>query len=52
METVAALFVASVGAFLLTIGIGSSDCISECFGNGAGMHCTSCDLLNDGATPG
>lgn len=43
METVGALFIASVGAFLLTIGIGSADCVSQCFGNGAGMQCTSCD---------
>ncbi|MCV7408790.1 hypothetical protein [Mycobacterium florentinum] len=48
METVAALFFASVGAFLLTIGIGSSDCSAECVGGGAGMQCTSCDSPHDG----
>jgi hypothetical protein len=48
METIAALFIATVGAFLLTVGIGSADCISECIGNGSGMQCTSCDSPKDG----
>lgn len=48
MQTLASLFIASVGAFLLIIGVGSADCISECFGNGAGMQCTSCDSPKDG----
>jgi hypothetical protein len=48
METVTALFVAAVGAFLLTVGIGKTDCISECITTGAGIQCTACDMPNVG----
>ncbi|SPM37351.1 hypothetical protein BN973_02457 [Mycobacterium rhizamassiliense] len=48
METITALFVAAVGAFLLTIGIGKADCISECITSGGGIQCTSCDSPHDG----
>ena len=48
METIAAVIVAMVAVFLLTIGIGKADCISGCFGNGSGMQCTSCDSPKDG----
>jgi hypothetical protein len=48
METIAAVIVAMIAVFLLTIGIGKADCISGCFGNGSGMQCTSCDSPKDG----
>jgi hypothetical protein len=48
METIAAVIVAMVAAFLLTMAIGKADCISECFGNGGGMQCTTCDSPKDG----
>jgi hypothetical protein len=38
----------TVAAFLLVIGVGKSECISECFGNGNGMQCGSCDSPKDG----
>lgn len=37
-----------VVGLVLTTGIGKADCISECFGNGNGMQCTTCDSPKDG----
>jgi hypothetical protein len=42
------LIATTVAAFLLIIGVGKSECISECFGNGNGMQCGSCDSPKDG----
>jgi hypothetical protein len=44
MEAVAAVVMAIVGAFLLTIGVGKVDCISECLGSGNSMQCRICDF--------
>jgi hypothetical protein len=48
MQTITAVFVAIVGAFLLTVGIGKADCISECINGSGGMQCSSCDSPKDG----
>lgn len=48
MNGFATLIATIVAAFLLIIGVGKSECISECFGNGNGMQCGSCDSPKDG----
>jgi hypothetical protein len=48
MNGFATLIATTVAAFLLIIGVGKSECISECFGNGNGMQCGSCDSPKDG----
>jgi hypothetical protein len=48
MTTFASLIATSIAAFLLFMGLGTAECITECFGNGTGMQCGSCDSPKDG----
>jgi hypothetical protein len=50
MQTIALMVVAMIGAFLLFFGVGDIGCFSECAGNAAGIHCTSCSSPADGQT--
>ncbi|MEE6137357.1 hypothetical protein SKC41_13605 [Mycobacterium sp. 050128] len=48
MNTIATLIATTIAAFLLIIGFGQAECFSECYGNGTGMQCGTCDSPKDG----
>lgn len=47
VEAIAGFVASTVVMLVVAVGSGKFDCISECVGNGAGMHCTACDFPTD-----